>query len=1099
MTTTSKFQNMPDFYQGENAQEKCLNAKKEDVIQTNPRYPSFTQKHFTAGDEEQFNQYRDARNYNLCQDDISLHDNLFKDQIFKEWDKYKNIGATAVINTFRYLFNKFKKGIFVKIADNKLVVFLPFSKACYINEWGNQINIDPKFDDLYSFLEYIHNLQGFPFPFNNRSVNPDVEQWYGNNCLIRYDMTRVGKYYYPSEGDTNIGTIKNMLENLCEERQIPDIEFFINRRDFPVLKRDGTEPYDNIWDSANKPLLSHNYPKYVPILSMATSDQYADITMPTYEDWARVQAPLNIFFPKSCVDYDIPFNKNWDSKIPTAVFRGGSTGCGVTIETNPRLKLAYISATTPRDNMGIAYLDAGITKWNLRPRKVKGEKYLKTIEIGDLPFDKVEFLSPVQQSNYKYIVNVDGHVSAFRLSLELNMGCVILMVESKWKMWYKDLLIPYKHYVPVKSDLSDIIDQIKWCRNNDKKCQEIVKNAEEFFNRYLQRNGILDYMQKTLVDLKDEMGVYLYNNTNILDTQIMKERDLVKNYDYPITDRTVKDIFRLPFVARNNSVLQAMTWILNMIEKSNYDLSEIAVKDKSYLVTNKLSSITKWNLAGFNFVVKTTTDEQKLLEQYHDTYVGVKAINELTKLIPNFVYTFGEYQGNIVVEYIDGETLYDYIKSDRFKFDEYILILIQLCLAIEIAQNKCALVHYDLTPWNIILQRLDEPIKIDYKLEKKTYRVKTAIIPVIIDYGKSSVIIDQEHHGFINMFQFSPMQDIITILIKSIEQILNVRRLGKNEFTNLLYLANFLTGNKYRRDRFSSAGGMKQFMKKAGKYACLISDNKYELNDLTPMDLIRYIYKKMSKDYELIANSFGNSTGEIINLMDKSNARQIFEYILSDTTELRLNSYLNVFSRLKHCTLPISDNLLLNYYAAQSLEHNLLSVREDMLNFLNSEGLSNKYEKIVTSTLKYIKKVYQKVIMDHKKKIVEYSVNKNIMVDSYTKEIFLDPNSVLKYIRKYKEYKINDLSEYKDIIANILSYNGTYKLSEEDKKYYSNMFSKLLEQKSIMMILDNANVNTLRTIASNIYQKDLTYLDDKSDCSDLEKYKVLYRNILTEL
>ena len=75
-----------------------------------------------------------------------------------------------------------------------------------------------------------------------------------------------------------------------------------------------------------------------------------------------------------------------------------------------------------------------------------------------------------------------------------------------------------------------------------------------------------------------------------------------------------------------------------------------------------------------------------------------------------------------------------------------------------------------------------------------------------------------------------------------------------------------------------------------------------------------------------------------------------------------------------------------------------------MLNFLNSEGLSNKYEKIVTSTLKYIKKVYQKVIMDHKKKIVEYSVNKNIMVDSYTKEIFLDPNSVLKYIRKYKEY-----------------------------------------------------------------------------------------------
>ena len=76
----------------------------------------------------------------------------------------------------------------------------------------------------------------------------------------------------------------------------------------------------------------------------------------------------------------------------------------------------------------------------------------------------------------------------------------------------------------------------------------------------------------------------------------------------------------------------------------------------------------------------------------------------------------------------------------------------------------------------------------------------------------------------------------------------------------------------------------------------------------------------MSKEYELIATSFGNATGEKINLMDKSNARQIFEYILSDTTELRLNSYLNVFIRLKHCSLPISENLLLNYYALYSAD-----------------------------------------------------------------------------------------------------------------------------------------------------------------------------------
>ena len=1099
MTTTSKFQNIPDFYEGENAREKCLNTKKEEVLQTNPRYSYFTQTHFTAGDEEQFNYYRDDKNYNVCPKEISLHANIFKDQIFKEWEKYKNVGATAVINTFRYLFNKFKKGIFVKIADNKLVVFLPFSKSCYVNEWSSQINIDPKFKDLYSFLEYIHKLQGFPFPFNNRSVNPDIEQWYGNNCLIRYDMTRIGKYYYPSEGDTNIGTIKNMLENLCKERQIPDIEFFINRRDFPIIKRDGSEPYNNIWDSDNKPLLSHNYPKYVPILSMATSEQYADITMPTYEDWARVQAPLNIFFPKACIDYDIPFNKNWASKIPTAVFRGGSTGCGVTIDTNPRLKLAYLSATTLPDNTGVAYLDAGITKWNLRPRKLKGEKYLKTIDIEKLPFNKVNFLSPVEQSNYKYIVNVDGHVSAFRLSLELNMGCVILMVDSDWKIWYKDLLIPYKHYVPIKADLSDIIDQIKWCRKNDTKCQKIVANAQEFFDTYLQRDGILDYMQKTLVDIKDEMGIYLYNNSNILEDQIEKESTSI-SYDYPKTNKTVMDINKIPFVSRNNSVLQAMYWIFNMIKQSKHNLYDIAVKDESFLITNKLSSVTKWNLAGFDFIRKTTSDEQKILEQKHDAYIGIKAINDLTKLIPNFAYTFGEYgrnvnEANVIIEYIEGETLYDYIKGTNFRFDEYILIIIQICLALEVAQNKCALVHYDITPWNIILQRLDEPIKVDYVLGKKIYRVKTNIIPVIIDFGKSSVIVDQEHHGFINMFQFSSAQDMITILIKSIEQILNVQRLEKNDFSNLLYLANFLTGNTYRRERFNNAVSMRQFMKKAGKYSCLISDNKYELNNLSPMDLIRYIYKKMNKEYTLIANSFGNASGDTINFMDKSNSRQIFEYILSNTIEDKIDSYLNVFSGLKHCTLPISANLLLNYYAVQSLEHNLLSVRDDMLVFLQIEGITNNYEKIFSGTLKYIKRVYQKVIDQNNKKRIEYTLNKSISVDSYTKEIFLEPENVLKYLNKYKHYNINDLTDYKDIINSILLDNGTYKLSENDKSYYLKIFSELLEEKSITMLLNNANINTMRQVAQYVYEKDLNYLNNIT-CDISENYQNTYKNIV---
>ena len=103
----------------------------------------------------------------------------------------------------------------------------------------------------------------------------------------------------------------------------------------------------------------------------------------------------------------------------------------------------------------------------------------------------------------------------------------------------------------------------------------------------------------------------------------------------------------------------------------------------------------------------------------------------------------------------------------------------QLCLAIEVAQKNCCLVHYDLTPWNIILQRLNSPMTIEYALSyDRVIRVRTSVIPVIIDYGKSHVVYDEIHHGYINMFKVSTIHDVISILVTSIDQIINSKKIS---------------------------------------------------------------------------------------------------------------------------------------------------------------------------------------------------------------------------------------------------------------------------------------------------------------------------------
>ena len=74
MTTTSNFQMKPDFYM---SKEECTLSLKN-RIQTNKRYKSFYQTHFTAGDEEQFQNYRhDENNHDETKENISLEDNIF--------------------------------------------------------------------------------------------------------------------------------------------------------------------------------------------------------------------------------------------------------------------------------------------------------------------------------------------------------------------------------------------------------------------------------------------------------------------------------------------------------------------------------------------------------------------------------------------------------------------------------------------------------------------------------------------------------------------------------------------------------------------------------------------------------------------------------------------------------------------------------------------------------------------------------------------------------------------------------------------------------------------------------------------------------------
>ena len=705
---------LPDFYKD----EKSLLEDRHKSINTNDRYPSFKQRYKTVGDEEQFYMFLKDQLYNRGYVKCGSSEYSFQD----------------VYNTFSYIFNKFKKGIFVRIKDNHIETFLPFSKINFVNEYAEKYSVDPKefssFDELF---DTVRERLGISY---KQQINPKIF-WYANNGIFRYEVSRI-------EIDPCTNVIHDMLIETCKNRVINDCEFFINRRDFPILTKNGTEPYEHIWGE-NHPLVSHSYNRYIPILSMTTSDDNRDIAIPTWEDWSRASTLEDEkLFPFSYNQEfgGVQFSDDWESKKPIAVFRGSSTGVGYNIKTNPRIKLAWMDKQNKTNDNGERYIDAGITKWNIRPRKHVSSEYVKLID-KDL-INKIGtkgYLSYKEQSEYKYIINIAGHVSSFRLGQLFRTNSVVLYAKTKYKLWYDNALIPYKHYVPIKEDLSDLYEKIDWCRANEKQCVSITENAKLFFEEKLSSSAQMDFLEKKLNLISHLTGNIWYPNLSQVEYQIKWEKEMVPE--------------------------------ITNIEFDNFE----------DIYSSRKTTLKSMKRTGKSDIIIKEPINNNILENIHECFVynnGLKRVQS-----PNFRRIHGLYERDgknvIMMDKIEGVSLFEYItdKSKKFFFTEFCSILMQLSLAYEIAYEQCGFIHYDANPWNVILYRYKQHKNVTYKTSSGTYKIYTDCVPIIIDYGKSYIISPSgTQHGYVNTFgKHERTRDMFTLTTSCLYLVLSNRKL----------------------------------------------------------------------------------------------------------------------------------------------------------------------------------------------------------------------------------------------------------------------------------------------------------------------------------
>ena len=573
-------------HQYTNHKECRLYMDTRKKIKINPRYIAYNQLILSAGDVSQLQKFivekRAVHGSGIfVNQHIKTRDNLFtigKDILTSKLTEtikskltlpiYSNINHESFSNTLKYMFQHLKFGIFVKIKNGILTMFSPFFNKKYKNNYENNLD-SVKFVDIVvdrdkypgGIEQYYHTKNKYFKDKKSTDSLEDKDHWWLDNCIVNTfgeldDMIT-----------TDFGEFKNMLETLCRERgsYLSDCEFFINKQRFPYLRipednGDIMEPYYHIFGKDNIKLENkYKFSSYMPILSTSSSDEFADILLPTPNDWNIVTK--NSFPPDCKKNSEDSSILEWRQKQEIVFFKGSSAGCGNSGANNQRIKIAEISNEWNKTDDRQGVLTVILTKWDKEDKIYMGSKLDFTkgfdpdITEHGLEFNTDSKLNDgygVQRINdKKYLLYIDSYAASYNYTDLMATNGLILKTQSinnglerpySNKLWYFDMLEPlnlgktnYKtaHYIEINSNFDNLFDIIEWCKENDGLCEQIANNSYEFYQKYLNKESILDYLE-TLVN---NISYNISNNSVIEDVfeEVIREEFIKQEIEFPNT------------------------------------------------------------------------------------------------------------------------------------------------------------------------------------------------------------------------------------------------------------------------------------------------------------------------------------------------------------------------------------------------------------------------------------------------------------------------------------------------------------------------------------------------------------------------------------
>lgn len=160
-------------------------------------------------------------------------------------------------------------------------------------------------------------------------------------------------------------------------------------------------------------------------------------------------------------DFRKSYETPWSRKSPIVYWRGSTTGTNF-VETN--IRVAIYEKTKGDGNY-----DFRFTAFSNPETSIWGE-WSKGVRLA-------KHVSPRSIYGHKYVISADGNAAPWGFINDMLSNSLILKVESEFVTWYSDIFQPFKDYLPISRDLSNLEEMRRYAIENDRTCRDMAENS----------------------------------------------------------------------------------------------------------------------------------------------------------------------------------------------------------------------------------------------------------------------------------------------------------------------------------------------------------------------------------------------------------------------------------------------------------------------------------------------------------------------------------------------------------------------------------------------------------------------------------------------